>query len=200
MSHIPVLVYAMVFVAFLFAISLARLQVRRQRYRQLAADLGGEYRSQGRFRSGFISGNSDRRSYTLREVEGSRGSTNWTVLEMQCSNKGIPLYLHGPFFKSFPNWRYAFTEGDRTARLFFTQVQLQNVGAPLGEGQRVEVQQMFQEFALESGTCLKRGILRIDRDAISFTFRGILTKANPVRNIITTLARVADRIEATPVV
>ncbi len=200
MSRVPVLVYAMLFVAFLFAISLTQIRLRRRRCQQLAADLSAEYRSEGPFRSGTIAGNSDRRSYTVRNESGSRGSTNWTILEMQCSNKGIPLYLHGPFFKNFPNWRYAFTRGDRSERLFFTQVQLRGMGIPLGESQRLEVQQLFQEFALAGNTCLRRGVLRIEQDTISFTVRGILTKVDPVREIIGTLARVADRIEAAPIV
>ncbi len=200
MIRVPVLVYAMLFVALLLAIGQAQMQARRRRYRQLAADLSAAYRSEGPFRSGTVAGNSDRRSYTIRNEAGSRGSTVWTIVEMHCADKGIPLYLHGPFFKNFPDWRYALTRGDRSERLFFTQVQLQGVGIPLGERQRMEVQQLFQEFALAGNTCLMRGVLRIEQDTISFTVRGILTKLDPIRDIIGTLARIADRIEAAPIV
>jgi hypothetical protein len=135
---------------FLFSVILVfcSYQLRRRKYRQIANELGAEYQSQGLFKSGKIAGSSNHRKYTVENEEGARGSGSLTLIEMQCVNKGIPLHIHGRFFKNFPNWKYAFTEGDRTERVFVTNVTLQNVGIPLDEKYRIEVQGLFQEIAL----------------------------------------------------
>jgi hypothetical protein len=118
---------------------------------------------------------------------------------MQCVNKGIPLHIHGRFFKNFPNWKYAFTTGDRIERVFVTNLNLQNVGIPLEEKYRIEVQGLFQEFALLNCAFLRKGLLRIEQDTISFTIHGILRKLEVIRQILSVLTRVADRIESEPI-
>jgi hypothetical protein len=174
------------------------LQLRRRKYQNVANELGAEYQSQGLFKSGKIAGSSNHRKYTVENEEGARGSGSWTVIEVQCVNKGIPLHLHGRFFKNFPNWKYAFTEGDRTERVFVTNVTLQNVGIPLEEKYRIEVQSLFQEFALNYAF-LRKGILRIEQDTMVFTIGGILKKLEVIRQILSVLATVADRIESQPI-
>src|SRR4029077_19390043 len=175
------------------------VQLRRRRYRQIANALGAEYQSQGLFKTGKIAGTSNHREYTIENADGARGSSVWTIIKMQCGNKGIPLQIHGRFFKTFPNWKYAFSKGDRTERVFVTNVTLQNVGIPLEEKYRVEVQSLFQEFALLNHAFLKKGILRIERDTISFTIHGILKKLEVIRQILAVLTRIADRIESDPI-
>jgi len=162
--------------------------------------LGAEFQSQGLFRSGKISGFSNHRKYTIENVEGSRGSGSLTVIEMQCLNKGIPLHIHGRFFKNYPNWNYAFTEGDRTERVFVTSVTLQNVGIPLDEKYRDEVQGLFQEFALLNSEILGKGQVRIERDLMSFTIHRFLRRVEVIRQILSILAGVAERIESAPIV
>jgi hypothetical protein len=54
--------------------------------------------------------------------------------------------------------------GDRTERVFFTHITLQNVGIPLEEKYRVEVQSLFQESALLNSGFLRKGHLGIDQD------------------------------------
>ena len=100
---------------------------------------------------------------------------------MECVNRGIPLHVHGHFFNPFPNWKYAFTLADRTERLFFTHITLQNVGVPLDEKYRVAVQALFQEFALPDYVFLKKGHLGIEGGSIVFTMRGALRKLDVIR-------------------
>jgi hypothetical protein len=199
MANLLGLVYIAGFLFFLLIIVLCSYRLRQRKYRQIANELGAEYQSQGLCKSGKIAGSSNNRKYTVENEEGARGSGSWTVIEMQCVNKGIPLHLHGRFFKNFPNWKYAFTEGDRTERVFVTNVTLQNMGIPLEEKNKIEVQRLFQEFALLDYPFLRKGFLRIERDSISFTISGFLKKLEVIRQMLTLLATVADRVEAQPI-
>ena len=115
---------------------------------------------------------------------------------MQCANKGIPLHIHEHFFNPFPNWKYAFTLGDSAERVFFTHLTLQNVGIPLEEKYRVEVQSLFQEFALPNYGLLRKGRSGIAQDSVVFTIRGALRKLDVVQQILSVSTGVADRIEA----
>jgi len=174
-------------------------QLRRRNYRQIANELGAQYQSQGLFNSGKIAGAINQRTYGVETVDRGRAGT-WSTVKMRCVNKGIPLHIHGNFFNPFPNWKYAFTLGDRTERVFFTHLTLQNVGIPLEEKYRVEVQSVFQEFALLNYGFLRKGRLGIDQDSVVFTIRGPLRKLDVAQQILSVLTRVADRIEAAPIV
>src|ERR1700746_2928231 len=135
------------FICLLFILVLCSYQLRRRKYRQIASWLGAQYQSQGLFNSGRIAGTFNHRTYTVETEDRGRAGT-WTTLRTPCMNKGIPLHIHGRFFNPFPNWKYAFTSGDRTERVFFTHLTLQNVGIPLQEKYRAAVQRLFQAFAL----------------------------------------------------
>jgi hypothetical protein len=198
MANVLGLVYVAGFFFFLLIIYCVHIQLRRRKYRQIASELGAEYQSQGLFRSGKIAGSGNQRKYTVENENGARSGT-WTIIRMQCANKGIPLQIHGRFFKNFPNWKYAFTRGDRTERVFVTNVTLQNVGIPLEEKYRIEVQGLFQEFALLNYAFLRKGLLRIEPDRMSLTIHGILKKLEVIRQILSVLTRVADRIESEPI-
>jgi len=193
------LVYIASFVFFLLIIVFCSYQLRRRKYRKIASELGAEYQSQGLFKSGRIAGSSDHRKYTIENVESARGSSTWTLIEMQCANRGIPLQIHGRFFNPFPNWKYAFTKGDRTESAFFTHIDLQNVGVPLEEKYKIEVQGLFQEFALLNYAFLRKGLLRIEQDSISFSIGGVLKNLEVIRQILSVLAAVAERIESGPI-
>jgi len=201
MANVLGLVYIAGFFFFLLIIVLCSYQLRRRKYQQIANELGAEYQSQGLFKSGKVAGSSNHRKYTVENEEGAggSGSGSWTVIGMQCVNKGIPLHIHGRFFKNFPNWKYAFTEGDRTERVFVTNVTLQNVGIPLEEKHKIEVQGLFQEFALLDYPFLRKGLLRIEQDSMSFTISGTLKKVEVIRQILSVLTTVADRIESQPI-
>jgi hypothetical protein len=186
------------FFFFLWIIYFVHVQLRRRKYRQIANELGAEYQSQGLFKTGKIAGGSgNHRKYTVENVVAGR--TTWTTVEMPCLNKGIPLHIHGRFFKTFPNWKYAFTRGDRTERVFVTHITLQNVGIPLEEKYRIEVQGLFQETALLNYALLRKGLLSIEQETISFTVNGTLKNLEAIRQILSVLARVADRIESEPI-
>ena len=186
------------FFLFLWIIYFVHVQLRRRKYRQIANELGAEYQSQGLFKTGKIAGSSNHRKYTVENVVWSRAT--WTTVEMPCLNKGIPLHIHGRFFKTFPNWKYAFTTGDRTERGFVTHITLQNVGIPLEEKYRIEVQGLFQEAELVNYALLRKGRLRIEQETISFTVNGTLKKLEVLRQILSVLSTVADRIESAPIV
>jgi hypothetical protein len=194
------LVYVVGFFCFLVIIYCAHIQLRRRKYRQIANELGAEYQSQGLFKTGKIAGSSNHRKYTVENADGARVSSTWTIIEMQCANKGIPLQIHGRFFKAFPNWKYAFTKGDRTERVFVTNVTLQNAWISLEEKYKIEVQSLFQEFALLNCAFLRKGLLRIEQDSMSFSIGGILRKLEVIREILSVLTNVADRIESAPIV
>jgi hypothetical protein len=186
------------FFFFLGIIYFVHVQLRRRKYRQIANELGAEYQSQGLFKTGKIAGASNHRKYTVENVV--RGRATWSTVEMPCLNKGIPLHIHGRFFKTFPNWKYAFTRGDRTERVFVTHITLQNVGIPLEEKYRVEVQGLFQETALINYALLRKGVISIEQDTISFTVSGTLKKLEVIRQILSVLTKVAERIESEPIV
>ena len=186
------------FILFLLLLVSCSYQLRRRKYRQIANELGAEYQSQGLFKAGKISGASNHRKYTIENVVWGRAT--WTTVEMPCLNKGIPLHIHGHFFKEFPNWKYAFTIGDRTERVFVTDITLQNVGIPLDEKYRIEVQGLFQETALLDYAWLRKGLISIEQETISFKVNGTLKKVEVIRQILSALSTVADRIESAPIV
>ncbi len=198
MDALLALVFVGGFICLLSLIVLCSYQFRRRKYQQISNELGAQYQSQGLFNSGKIAGAIHQRRYTVETVDRGRGGT-WTTVRMQCVNKGIPLHIHGRFFNPFPNWKYAFTVGDRTERVFFTHITLQNVGIPLQEKYRVEVQSLFQEFALLNYGFLRKGHLGVAQDSVVFTIRGALRKLDAVQQILSVLTGVADRIEAAPI-
>lgn len=181
----------------LLTLVLCSYQLRRRKYRQIANELGAEYQSQGLFKAGKIVGSINHRNYTIENVVWGRAT--WTTVEMPCLNKGIPLHLHSRFFKEFPNWKYAFTMGDRTERVFVTHITLQNAGIPLDEKYRSEVQGLFQETALLNYVLLRKGLISIDQATISFKVNGTLKKLEVIQQILSVLTGVAGRIEAAPV-
>jgi hypothetical protein len=185
------------FFFFLWVIYFVHVQLRRREYRKIANELGAEYQSQGLFKTGKIAGASNRRKYTVENVV-ARHAT-WTTVEMPCLNKGIPLHIHGHFFKTFPNWKYAFTLGERTERVFVTNITLQNVGIPIEEKYKIEVQSLFQETALLNYALLRKGLIRIEQETISFKVNGTLKKLEVIRQILSVLSIVADRIESEPI-
>jgi len=73
------------------------------------------------------------------------------------------------------------------------------VGIPLEEKYRVEVQSLFQEFALLNYGFLRKGHLVVDQDSAVFTIRRALRKLEAVQQILSVLTGVADRIEAAPI-
>ena len=192
------LVYIAGFFFSLWFIYFVHVQLRRRKYRQIANELGAEYQSQGLFKTGKIAGSDNHRKYTVENVVWGRAT--WTTVEMPCLNKGIPLHIHGHFFKTFPNWKYAFTRGDRTERVFVTQITFQNVGIPLEEKYRIEVQSLFQETALLNYALLRKGLISIEQETISFKVNGTLKKLEVIRQILSVLAAVAERIESAPIV
>ena len=123
----------------------------------------------------------------------------WTIIEIQCANRGISLRIDGHFFKDFPDWRYAFTRGNKTERVFVTNVTLQGVGIPLEEKYKVEVQSLFQEFALLDYAFLRKGIIRIEQNSMSFMTHGILKRLEMIQQILSALTKVAERIESAPI-
>jgi hypothetical protein len=182
----------------LLILVLCSYQLRGRKYRQIANELGAEYQSQGLFKAGKIAGSNNHRNYTIENVVWGRAT--WATVEMSCLNKGIPLHLHGRFFKEFPNWKYAFTIGDRTERVFVTDITLQNVGILLEEKYRMEVQGLFQETALLNSSLLRKGLISIDKETISFKVNGALKKLDVIRQILSVLSAVADRIESAPII
>jgi len=187
------------FFLFLLLIYCVHIQLRRRKYMQIASELGAEYQSQGLFKTGKITAAGDHRKYTIENKDGARGSGIWTIIELRCDNKGIPLYIHGHFFKNFPNWKYAFTLGNRTERVFIANITLQNAGVPLEEKYKIEVQSLFQEFALLDAQVFKKGNITIGKETIRFTVHGILKKLDVIRQIVSILTGIAERIESSPI-
>jgi len=185
---------------FLLLVYCANVQWRRRKYRLIADALGAEFQSQGLFKSGKVAGFTNQRKYTIENQDGARGSGMLTIIEMQCANKGMPLRIDGHFFKSFPNWRYASTLGDRTERVFVTNVTIQGVGIPLQDKYKMQVQGLFQEFALLDYPFLRRGIIKVECERMSFMIHGILNNLDVIRQILSVLNRVAERIESSPIV
>lgn len=196
-----VLGYISIFSFFLLLVLIycANVQWRRRKYRQIANELGAEFQSEGLFKSGKIAGTSNQRKYTVENQDGARGSGMWTIIEIQCANRGISLRIDGHFFKDFPDWRYAFTRGNKTERVFVTNVTLQGVGIPLEEKYKVEVQSLFQEFALLDYAFLRKGIIRIEQNSMSFMTHGILKRLEMIQQILSALTKVAERIESAPI-
>ena len=199
----PAQIFAFEIIVVVLSFYFIYLQLRRLRYRRIAAELGAEYESQGLFKTGEIAGSNNGRKYRIRtrEIAVYRSASTWTTFSMDCLNKGIPLSLQGRFFKPFPNWKFAFTRGDRRERVFVADVTIQNVPVPLEEKYHSQVQRLFREIALADSGLLRKGSSRIEieQDSLSYTMHGVLKNNAAARQIISLLAEVADRIESAPV-
>lgn len=178
------------------------LQLRRLKYRRIADRLGAEYHSQGLFQTGKITGSGNGRDYTIetRATARYKSSSTWTTISINCANKGIPLQIAGGFFKAFPDWRFTSTTGERKQRVFVTEITLQDAPVPLQERQKLQVQGLFQAFALLHSALLMKGSLRIQPDQISFSTRGVLKNAEAAKETIWVLSQIADRIESGSVI
>jgi hypothetical protein len=186
---------------FIFLIFFISIQLRRMKYRKIAEELGAEYQSQGLLRGGTIAGSSDGRQYSIRtrDTGRGRGSSNWTAISMRCTNQGIPLLMESGFFKSFPNWKYAFSVGDRTQKVLGAAITLQNAPVRLEEKYQSQVESLFHEVVLLHSDLLKKGYLRIQQDQITFNLHGVLRNAEVARQSVALLADLAHRIESNPV-
>jgi hypothetical protein len=193
-------IFAFAVMVFVLSIYLVSLQLRRWKYKRIADELQAEYRSRGLFGSGEIAGSSRGRKYTISTRESRRWT--WTVFSMDCANKGLRLSLRGRFFKPFPNWKFALEKTERKPpQGFALVVDYPNVSVPLEEKYRGQVQSLFQEIALLDSKLLRkwRNNIDIDQAAVSFTTHGVLHDAAAATEIISLLARVADRVESQPV-
>lgn len=178
----------------LLSVYLPLVQLRRRKYRQIAAEMGAEYLSQGIFKTGKIAGTSNGRKYEV-EIKGQgRHNSLWTAIEMACANKGIPLHIYGRFFKDFPNW-----PGGETERLLGANVILQNVGTPLAEKYRTEAQGFFQEFAIADGVYLRRAQIVMGQNYVSLKLPGVVKTQEQIQKALSVLARLAERIESAPI-
>jgi hypothetical protein len=189
-------IFAFALILFVLSIYFVSLQLRRWKYRRIADGLQAEYKSQGLLGTGEITGSSRGRKYTIRTKE-SRRST-WTTFSMGCVNKGLRLSLHGKFFNPFPNWEFAFAKTERTERAFAIAVNFPNASVPLEERYQGQVQAVFQEVALLDSRLLRkwRNRLEVDQDSISFTMHGVLGNVATAAEVISLLAKLADRVES----
>jgi hypothetical protein len=183
---------------FVLLVSLLALQWRRRKYGLLAEALGAQYESNGFARTGKITGSQDGRAYRIETRDFGRGGV-WTVVTVECTNRGLDFSLHGSFFKNFPNWKYAFATGNGTDKPSGMKIALLPGAAPLEERYRTPVQRLFQEAALEGAEILRRGNIRIEPAAVSFTGRGVLTDASAIQQLLFRLTDVARHIESDPI-
>jgi hypothetical protein len=79
--------------------------------------------------------------------------------------------------------------------VFVTNVTVQNAGIPLEEKYRIQVQGLFQEFALLNSDILRKGQVRIAQDSISLTVHRVLRKVEMILAILSVSSTVADHIE-----
>jgi hypothetical protein len=191
-----------VFVGAIFALALlvylAVLQWRKIRYRKLAADLGATFCDQGFAATGEISGISDGRKYTVRTKAGGR-SGMWTVISADCANRGAGFTIDGAFFKKFPDWRFALMQGGGLNAVPGVTVALLGLGSPVRDNYKEPILELLRESSLQRGEVLKRGKLRIEKTAISFTRHGVIANAEIVRQTVAAISEIAGRIESQPV-
>lgn len=195
----PARVFAAALILGVLLLYFVLVQLRRGKYRGIADDLQATYVSQGPFRSGEIAGSNYGREYSIQSRASQK--TLWTTFTMSCVNRGIVLYLGGRFFKDFPNWRFAYTTGDRSERVFVARIMISGGFVPLEEKYHAQVQNIFREIAPDGREWLGkwRNRLEIKKDAISFTMHGLLNNAEGARQVLSFLANAAGRVEASPV-
>lgn len=190
-----------VFVGAVFALALLVylmfLQLRKARYKKLAADLGARFRDQGFASTGEICGISDSRNYAIRTKAAGR-SGMWTVISADCANRGAGFTVDGGFFKKFPDWRFARMQGGGLDAAPGVSAALLGIGSPVSDSYKAPIEELLRESSLQRGESLKRGKLRVDQATISFTRHGVLADAEAIRQIITAISEIARRIEVQP--
>jgi hypothetical protein len=195
--------FAVVFVSgtfvFVLAVYLLSMRWRRQKYKEIAEALGAQFQAQGLANAGEIVGSQDGRKYRIETRDfGKHGM--WTTTSVECVNRGISLYVYGGFFKTFPNWRYVSARDDCLEKAPRVEIALVGAGTPLEERYKGAVQSLLQEAALVAGDAMKKGVLKIESNLISFSRRGVVTNVEWVQTIVSQLAEVARRVESQPIV
>src|SRR6516164_5322621 len=80
MTNLVRLVYIVGFFLILLLVYCVHVQLRRQKYRRIANELGAEFQSQRPFKSGKIAGSTSHRKYTVENKDGARGSGMLTII------------------------------------------------------------------------------------------------------------------------
>ena len=186
----------------IFLLYFILVKFRQMRYKKIAAELNANYISQGIFRNGIIEGTRNGRRFTVENVEsvGGRSSTFWTIFSISCNYRSIPLVFFSNFFKKFPGWKFAFTRGDRRERAFITYINLKNAHIPLEEKYRFQVQSLFQDPEIISNDIIKKGDIEIEQDKVTFSIHMLLKNTNMIKQAISLIEKIANRIETTPIV
>lgn len=189
-------VIAIISVLYLFLI-----QHRKSQYRKIANELKADYISQGFFMTGKISGITNGKKFTIENIKTSSGksSTFWTHISMDCQNKGIPLFVRNDFFKNFPNWKAAFTVGERKERVFFTHIDIKNAFIPLEEKYQFRVLSVFQGIKSTYNEHIKKGNFNISESLITYKVHGIIKNLDRIKRVLDVLNRVTQNTENNPI-
>ncbi len=177
------------------------IQHRKSQYRKIANELKADYISQGFFMTGKISGITNGKKFTIETIKTSSGksSTFWTHISMDCQNKGIPLFIRKDFFKNFPNWKAAFTRGERKERVFFTHIDIKNASVALEEKYQFRVLSVFQGIEPTYNKHIKKGNFNISESLISYKVNGIMKNPDRIKKVLDVLNRVAQNTENNPI-
>lgn len=186
----------------IYVIWFISVQLRIFKYKRIASELRANYQPQGLFKAGKIVGVNEGKQFTLENIvtRSGRSSTTFTTVSIGCRNEGIPLIIHGGFFRDFPNWKFAFSRGNRKERVFITYINLKNVDVPLENRYKPRIQSLFQQVALLNYDFIKKGSIRVDKDSVSFAIHGVLTEIEIIKQIISLMSKIAGSIEATPII
>lgn len=174
---------------------------RDSRYKKIAEELKADYISQGFFKTGKISGIANGKKFTIENIKTSSGrsSTFWTHISIDCQNKGIPLFIRNDFFKNFPNWKAAFTVGERKERVFFTHITIKNAFVPLEEKYYFRVLSIFQGIKFIYNKHIRKGNFNISKTVITYKVHGIMKNLDKIKRVLDALNRVIQNIENNPI-
>lgn len=161
----------------------------------MAHRLGAKYFSMGPLKTGRITGMIGDRKYFVATAVSNSG------VIIPFAYKGIPLGLPTKFFTSFPDWRYALTEGENRQRCFVTHVTFKGALIQLPEAYRDRVVETFQElrrFYPPEEHRIGDGYLWLRSEGVEFKCSGMFFDSERIKAIAALLYATAELMEKHP--
>ncbi len=162
----------------------------------MAHRLGAKYFSMGPLKTGRITGMIGDRKYFVATAVSNSG------VIIPFAYEGIPLGLPTKFFTSFPDWRYALTEGENRQRCFVTHVTFKGALIQLPEAYRDRVVETFQElrrFYPPEEHRIGDGYLWLRSNGVEFKCSGMFFDSERIKAITVLLYATAELMEKHPI-
>lgn len=206
------MLFNLLFFITLFLFYFILIQRRKKIYQSTASYLGGEYFSESIFKTGKIIGRINNKEYIVEPRVVGLGSSDFrTFFSIECKNEGMLLLLKIGFLKKFPDWRklYKLKEKREEEKNFISKLFSSNYMAnsyerieeyKFNDAQKKSIEGVFCNIGFDSKkSFFFPSLIQIERDIISLDIIGLILDKKKIKNYISMLVKLAEKLESLPV-